>query len=56
MFGKNYTSECPAQTFGIACLADSNFPTCCNETCWKYLNTDKLEYKEEAKEMFTQQV
>lgn len=56
MFGLDYIKECPAQLFKISCFADNSFPTCRTKGCWNYHRTDIIEYKENNKEIFQQQL
>lgn len=56
MFGENYISECPAKVFGIGCLADSSYPVCGHESCWREHQTDAIQYKGNRIDMFSQQV
>jgi hypothetical protein len=55
-FGQEYISQCPSLVFEIPCLAISDFPICHDESCWKYHQTDKIEYKENPKDIFKQQL
>jgi hypothetical protein len=56
MFGEGYIKECPSKVFGIGCFADNSYPFCGHESCWKEHQTDAIEWKENPKDMFSQQV
>lgn len=56
MFGDSYIKQCPSKAFRIACFANNDYPYCGTESCWVFHKTDIIQYKDNLKDVLSQQI